>query len=179
MARLWLSALLLLHLGSPQRAEEANPAARMFERLKGSVGEWQGSFRWSGARSHSGAIRATYALGGNGSALVENLIVDGAAGMTTVYHLHGAELRMTHYCAARNQPRLNAHAIQEEDGELRFRFLDITGATESGFVESFVLRLNGRDRLALTFTFRYGEQRALEHIELRRQDVPARGRVER
>jgi hypothetical protein len=179
MTRLLLTALLLLAPGSPQTAEEASAAARMFARLKASVGEWEGTFRWTGARSHSGAIRASYALGANGSALVENLLVDGVVAMTTVYHLDGSELRMTHYCAARNQPRLRADSIREEQGEVSFGFLDITGATESGFVEGFTIRLEGPDRLQLAFTFRYGAERAVEHIELGRRAVSAEGSGER
>jgi hypothetical protein len=47
-------------------------------------------------------------LTGNGSALVESLIMGGVPTMTTVYHLDEADLRMTHYCGAKNQPRLKA-----------------------------------------------------------------------
>src|SRR5438309_11983397 len=44
-------------------------------------------------------MNAKYYLTGNGTTVVENLIVDGNANMTTVYHLDGADLRATHYCS--------------------------------------------------------------------------------
>jgi hypothetical protein len=41
-------------------------------------GDWEGTFAWSGARTASGKMDAQYYTTGNGSAVVENLIHDGA-----------------------------------------------------------------------------------------------------
>src|SRR5438477_12411109 len=76
-----------------------------FNLIKALVGDWQGSYEWIG-KNRKGPMNARYYLTGNGTAVVEDLIVDGDPNMTTVYHLDGADLRATHYCAAGNQPRL-------------------------------------------------------------------------
>jgi hypothetical protein len=55
-----------------------------------------GSVEWSGARTEKGKMNATYYLTGAGSSVVENLTVNGTALMTSVYHLDGLDLRMTH-----------------------------------------------------------------------------------
>jgi hypothetical protein len=54
--------------------------------------EWEGSFEWIGARTATGTVNATYSETGNGSAVVENLAMDGVPAMTSVYHLDGADL---------------------------------------------------------------------------------------
>src|SRR5947209_6734630 len=105
---------------------EDDSAATTFAKLKSLVGDWEGTLEWTGARTGTGSMNASYYLTGNGSALVENLIMDGAPVMTSVYHLDGADLRMTHYCGAQNQPRLNAERIDAANGAVDFRFVDIT-----------------------------------------------------
>ena len=44
--------------------------ARMFDRMRGLVGAWEGTLEWSGGRSGSGKLRVNYHLTGGGSALV-------------------------------------------------------------------------------------------------------------
>src|SRR5438046_1356708 len=97
------------------RAQET-PSARMLARLSELAGDWQGTLQWSGARSDSGTLKATYFVTGGGSAVVETLIMDEKPSMTSVYHLDGDDLRMTHFCAAHNQPRLKADRVDEADG---------------------------------------------------------------
>jgi hypothetical protein len=50
--------------------------------------------------------KVTYHLTGAGSALVETDFPGTGHEMVSVYHLDGDDLRLTHYCAAGNQPRL-------------------------------------------------------------------------
>jgi hypothetical protein len=87
------------------------PASRANDRfnlIKALVGDWQGSYEWIG-KNRKGPMNARYYLTGNGTAVVEDLIVDGNANMTTVYHLDGTDLRATHYCAAGINPGLKRH----------------------------------------------------------------------
>jgi hypothetical protein len=144
---------------------------RMFNRLQSLVGEWEGTFEWSQGRTGSGPLKVTYYLTGNGSALVENLIMGDVPTMTTVYHLDGADLRMTHYCAAQNQPRLKATRIDEPAGVAEFSVVDVTNvsAANPGYVEAFFLQVLDADRLNLRFTFGGGPGRSgVENIVLKR-----------
>jgi hypothetical protein len=115
-------------------------------------------------------MSARYYLTGNGSAVVEDLEIDGTVVMTSVYHLDGHELRLTHYCGAGNQPRLKASQVDEQSGLLRFSFVDITNlkTPDSGHVHAVELRLHSAQNVTLTFTFVGGGRESYERIELTR-----------
>jgi hypothetical protein len=151
-------------------AVDAPANERMFARMSGLAGDWEGTFEWSGARTASGTLGTTYSLTGNGSALIETLIMGGTPSMTTVYHLDGPDLRMTHFCGARNQPRLKAKRIDVEGGGVDFDFVDATnvGPSNPSYVRGFELRMLDPDRLHLKFVFGAGEKQAIEDISLRR-----------
>ncbi len=164
-----LAALAFL-CGSVGRAAPETPSDRMFARMRGLAGDWEGTFEWSGGRSSRGTLKASYYVTGNGSALVENLIMDGVPSMTTVYHLDGADLRMTHYCAARNQPRLKAGRIDDAAGSADFSFVDATNlGADAGHVDHFFIQLLDADDVNLKFTFGGGAGKpAVENIVLKR-----------
>lgn len=165
-ALLLLSALAL----SPSPAETGDDrAARMLERIAQLNGEWEGSYSWSTGRA-GGSLRASYYSTGNGSAVVENLTMGDEPSMTSVYHLDGAALRMTHYCAARNQPRLRAAEIDAGAGFARFEFVDATNVTprNPGHVRQASIRILEPDRLEIRFVFEGSGPAATETIRLRR-----------
>src|SRR5262245_9561195 len=160
--------LFLLVLGTAGAAEKPQtPAQRMLERMRNLVGEWEGTLEWTGARTGTGPLKASYTLTGYGSAIVENLISPESPipSMTSVYHLDGSDLRMTHFCGAQNQPRLKATEIDEARGVVKFSFVDATGLTEHpGHVAAFEMRFLPDDRLELRFTFESGGKTSLERI---------------
>jgi hypothetical protein len=51
-------------------------------------------------------------------------------GMVSMYHMDGANLMMTHYCAAQNQPRMRAEPAKPDDKKLIFNFLDATNLAD-------------------------------------------------
>ena len=63
-----------------------------------------------------------YKLTGGGSALVETQFPGSDHEMVSVYHLDGDDLRMTHYCAAGNQPRVKLDRANSKPDELIFVF---------------------------------------------------------
>lgn len=152
----------------PESVEGANAAA--LGQLRGLAGEWEGSFEWTGARTATGKVNATYAETGNGSAVVENLAVDGVPSMTSVYHLDGGDLRMTHYCAAQNQPRLKARQIDLAKGVLDFDFVDATNlrSPDAPHVYGLEMRLLNADHITLAFLFEGSGKRSKELIDLKR-----------
>jgi hypothetical protein len=142
-----------------------------FNKLRDLSGDWEGTFTWTGSRTGSGKMTARYHTTGNGSALVEDLFVDGTPSMTTVYHLDGPDLRMTHYCAAQNQPRLKATAIDADSNQVSFSFVDITNlrSPDAGHVHGFDVRFLDHDHINLRFHFKSGEKDSDELIDLRRK----------
>jgi len=158
-----------------KQVSDAPPAqhdtgAEAFAKLRSLVGEWAGSFEWTGGRSATGTVNATYYATGNGSAIVENLSMGGVPSMTSVYHLDGSDLRMTHYCAAQNQPRLKASRIDIAQGILDFSFVDATNlpSSDAPHVDGLEMRWLDADHISLTFLFAAGSQRSKEHIDLKR-----------
>jgi hypothetical protein len=165
--------VLLLTLSAVSSAY-AQAADRAFETLRGLVGRWEGTYAWSGARTGEGRAVAVYHLTGNGSSLVESLFMNGeeAPAMTSVYHLDGEDLRMTHYCAAQNQPRLKATAI--EPSRFLFSFVDGTNLRARPAHVSRVELLPPADQgLVLRFTFATAGKEAVEEFRLDRPRPPA------
>jgi hypothetical protein len=154
----------------PARPAAESTSAAALARLAALSGEWEGSVEWTGGRTGRGAMNARYFTTGNGSAVVETLIVDGAPAMTTVYHTDGPELRMTHYCAARNQPRLKASKIDLAAGILDFAFVDATNLSspDAPHVTGLTVRFGDEDHVTLTFTFEGSGKPAYERISLQR-----------
>jgi len=166
-----MSLCALLCLAAAVSGAQPSAASKTFERIRGLSGDWEGSLEWSGARSGTGRVRATYRETGFGSAVVEDLIMDEGSvpSMTSVYHLDGSDLRMTHFCGAANQPRLKASGIDEGQGIVQFSFVDATGLAEHpAHVVAFEMRFLPGGRLALLFTFDAAGKRSVEHIELER-----------
>ena len=116
-------------------------------------------------------MNAKYYLTGNGTAVVEDLIVDGNANMTTVYHLDGSDLRATHYCAAGNQPRLKATSTDNDNKVVKFHMVDITNLAtpEAGHVRDLELRLTSASQITILFTFVGAGKESVERIELARK----------
>jgi hypothetical protein len=166
--------ILLIVVGSisfaPLRAADESTAAKALNQLKTLAGNWEGPFEWTGARTGNGTMKATYFTTGNGSAVVENLIMEDAPVMTSVYHLDGADLRMTHFCGAQNQPRLKAKQIDLAKGIIDFDFVDITNlrTPDGPHVHGLEMRLSDPNHLTITFLFQSGDKESRENIVLKR-----------
>jgi hypothetical protein len=96
------------------QAQSQAPRSTALDRFKALSGEWVDA---DGALGMKGKVAASYQVTGAGSAVIERLFVGQPHEMTTVYHLDGADLVLTHYCAAGNQPRMRA---RKTDGALVF-----------------------------------------------------------
>jgi len=161
--------LLVLSVSAVLLSQESGATAAL-EKLRGLAGDWEGSVEWTGARTSHGTMNAKYYTTGNGSAVVEDLISDGTPVMTSVYHLDGSDLRMTHYCGAQNQPRLKANRIAVGEGALDFGFVDITNlkSPDAPHVVGMEMRLLAPDHITVTFLFDAAGKQSRERIDLRR-----------
>ena len=140
--------------------------------LRTLSGTWKGTLEWSGARTGTGTVTATYHLAGAKSAVVEDLFMGDAdsPSMMSVYHLDGDDLRVTHFCAAQNQPRLKASHIA--DDEITFSFIDATNlSAQPAHVEGIELKFVSADRLVIRFTFDANGKKSYERIELKRVET--------
>ena len=172
--RNYLAAILVscVFVSAQAQHDEGGPpsaSSDTFNLIKALAGDWQGSYEWIG-KNRKGPMNARYYLTGNGTAVVEDLIVDGNANMTTVYHLDGIDLRATHYCAAGNQPRLKATST-DDNKVVKFHMVDITNmaSPEAGHVRDLELRLTSASQITILFTFVGAGKESVERIELARK----------
>ena len=124
-------------------------------------------------------MNATYYLTGNSSAVVENLTMGGMRTMTSVYHLDGPDLRMTHYCAEQNQPRLKATRIDLAHGIVDFSFVDVTNLSslDAPHVHGLEMRFGDADHITLTFLFQSGSKESKRaQVALTRVKAPGAAR---
>src|SRR5262249_12974309 len=105
---------------------EETESSKALSQIKALIGDWSGTFQWTGGRKDSGSMNAPFYISRNGSSGVENLMNESTPVMTSVYHLDGRDLRMTHFCGAQNQPRLKARRIDLDHGAIDFEFVDAT-----------------------------------------------------
>jgi hypothetical protein len=139
---------------SPQEAQDA------FARIKALAGRWRGG----STKGWHDEVRIRTIAGG--SAVVEDgggTLADAAGPhpgdeMMTVFYLDGDRLMLTHYCGARNHPRLLATSAADGGRTLTFRFVDGANipSRETGHMDSVVLRLPGADRFTSRWTW-YGD----------------------
>ena len=89
--------------------------------------------------------------------------------MTSVYHLDGADLRMTHFCAAQNQPRLKAQRVDLVHGNIDFGFVDVTNlrSADAAHVHGLEMRLIDSNHITLTFLFQSAGKESRERIVLK------------
>jgi hypothetical protein len=148
---------------------QESAGAQAFEKIRSLNGNWEGSFEWSGARTDKGKMDAGYYVTGGGSAVVENLLQDGQPIMTSVYHMDNGVLRLTHYCAAQNQPRLKAKRV--EANAVDFAFVDATNmkSADAPHVSGLEWRMLDADHIKLTFLFDAGGKQSRELVQLRRK----------
>jgi hypothetical protein len=118
-------------LAAPERTRAGDDAVKQgvdaktaFDQIKTLAGSWkcEVSGKHKEEKEHPGATSVTYKLTGAGSALVETQFPGSDHEMTSVYHLDGDDLRMTHYCAAGNQPRVKLDRAKSTPKHLIFVF---------------------------------------------------------
>lgn len=116
MSLLVLGAITFL----AQSSLAESKASAGLDPLKFLVGDWQGK------GPDGKLIQASYQFTSGGTSLLETITPGQEPSMTTLYHLDGHHLMLTHYCSLGNQPRMIADIPRGEINTLRFAFLDAT-----------------------------------------------------
>jgi hypothetical protein len=100
----------------------AAPNSPEWQQLRTLVGQWQASMEEGGKKFESTLeVRMT----GGGSAIMHLLGKDTPEEMVTMFHPDGPTLLATHYCASRNQPRMQTIPAPAPN-QVAFRFKDGT-----------------------------------------------------
>lgn len=87
--------------------------------------------------------------------------------MTTVFHLDGERLLLTHYCIAKNQPRLAATSFANGGRTVTFTFLDATNLPthDHGHMDKVVYNFTDADHFTTQWTwFENGREQWMEEV---------------
>ncbi|MFO0888517.1 MAG: hypothetical protein U0790_05135 [Isosphaeraceae bacterium] len=113
----------LVARGEDPKTDKAPITAReAFARLKSLAGTWKNEASHGNDHAAASESKVTYRLTGAGSALVETDFPGSNHEMISVYHLDKEDLRLTHYCAAGNQPRMKLDRAASTPKRLVFAF---------------------------------------------------------
>lgn len=147
-------------------ADAVGPQAA-FERLKSMAGEWEGE------ATDGRKIRHSVRLIAAGSVLMEESWFEGHAGemMVTMYHMDRGRLLLTHYCVAKNQPRMEATEISVDANRILFTFVDGTNmaSRDSGHMDKALFQFTGKDSFRSRWTwYKDGKEQWMEEFTFRR-----------
>ena len=161
--------VLMLALATPAWSEPITPpgAAALFRRLTALEGEWVGT----STKGWSETSKFTTVAGGS---VVVQSSFDAHPGETmfTMYHLDGSRVMLTHYCVAKNQPRLVASDTSRDGRTVTFTFLDATGipSRQKGHMDKAVFTFQDQDHFTSRWTwYQDGREKWMEEISYQRR----------
>jgi len=162
-----LAAAVCLGAGeSPPAPSESGPQAA-FDRFKRLEGMWRGE------STKGWTEDVTFKVIAGGSAVMETSFdAHPNETMLTLFSMDGERLRLTHYCVARNQPRLQATSIDDGGRSVTFEFVDggNIASRDQGHMDRAVFRFEDADHVTTRWTwFEGGKERWLEEIRLTRK----------
>ncbi len=143
----------------------------VYERIKGWSGEWVGESTKGWKETIS------YRVIAKGSVVMESSFdAHPNETMISMYHPDGDRLLLTHYCVARNQPRLVLSDVAEDLSVATFTFLDGTNlpSRDKGHMDKLVVKFNEDGSLTKQWTwYQNGNESWLEEIRLTRAPATA------
>jgi hypothetical protein len=154
------------HAHSNQSNLIANSARTAFEQFKKLEGKWRG-------RSTKGWEEViNYKTIAQGSVVVANSFdAHPNETMMTMFYLDGGRLMLTHFCVAKNQPRLVATDFSGDGKIITFTFLDATNlpTRNQGHMDKLVFRFVDENHALSRWTwYQNGQERWMEEIALER-----------
>ncbi len=144
---LLLLALAPALLGEDKSAMAPSP---LFDKMKTLDGAWVGSEIESG-KEYSTNTR--FLMVADGSTLMSWLNEGTSDEMITIFHMDGSKLMATHYCAARNQPRMVA-VPGRDPNRVVFDFKDGTNiGPNDGHMQQVAFIFDGPDHHIEEWTY--------------------------
>lgn len=144
----------------------AKIAHSTFARLKKLAGKWKG-------RSTKGWEEdVSYKVIARGTVLVVNSFdAHPNETMMTMYHMDGDRLMLTHYCVAKNQPRLVATSFSADGNTVTFTFKDATNipSRDKGHMDKLILTFIDENTIKSRWSwYSNGKESFMETIKLTR-----------
>jgi len=130
VTRILIAALTLATVSALAQTD----AQKAFATIKSLPGTWEGN-------TGMGPVKVTFKTTAGGSAVMSEIL--GKEDMVTMFNLDGPNrLLMTHYCAAGNEPRMQA-SFSPDGKVITFDFLDATNLTtpDTAHMHKMVLTL--------------------------------------
>jgi len=138
--RIALSLVLVLIAATAFAADTAatqSDAQQSFDKLKTLAGSWEGTFEGK-------PLHVTLRVTSMGNAILHEMKGGGPDDPITMLYVDGDRLILTHYCDAGNRPRM-AGTISPDGKTITFNFLDVSGSTQHGHMQSAVFSLVDAD----------------------------------
>ena len=143
--------------------QDATGGQAAFDKIKALAGQWQGS-------GPGGDVNVSYEVVAGGSAVMERWSPADHPTMISMYHMDGANLLMTHYCSASNQPRMKAETPAEDGNVISFSLLDVTNLTSptDGHMQALAITIKDKNHFLADWTFSQGGEKHKNPVELKR-----------
>lgn len=160
LTALLLSLPLPASAATPPSGDSARAAYAALTKVAGT---------WRSTSTKGWTEESVYVLGGKGSVLMgtSRFVTTPDEAMMTAYYLDGDRLLLTHYCEAKNQPRLMATDISPDGRRIRFTFLDATNLKSpgAGHMHNVDIHLIDDDHMTSRWSwFQDGKERWMEEV---------------
>jgi len=154
---------------SPVPGVKPEAARSLFEAFKKMQGTWKGTSTKGWTEEVSIRVIA-------GGSVVQFTSFDAHPNetMQTMIHMDIDRLVLTHYCVARNQPRLELTEISDDGTRAVFTFLDATNlpSRDQGHMDKVVYHFTDSTSFSSQWTwYQNGTERWLEEINLQRNPL--------
>lgn len=151
---------------TPPSADAVPPPAAAFARFATLSGTWKGQ----STKGWTDEV-ATKLIAGGSAVMMTSFDAHPGETMATLVHMDGERLLLTHYCVAKNQPRLLATAFDDGGATVTFTFLDATNlpSRDKGHMDKAVFHFVDRDHYTTRWTwYQGGAEKWMEEIRMER-----------
>jgi len=149
--RFMLSVVVLMSLSVAAFAQ--SDAQKSFDKLKTLAGTWEGTFE-------GGPVHISLRVTSMGNAILHEMKGGGPENPITMLYLDGDRLVLTHYCDAGNRPRM-VGTISPDGKTITFNFVDVTGSTQQGHMQSAVFSLIDSEHHTETWNFAMADGKSM------------------
>ncbi len=156
----------------PSNTNQADSIWSIFQNLEGT---WEGGYRWEGSKEGEGKLKITYKPIGKMAISENHLNENDQITMSSIYHLDGNKLRVTHFCWF-TQPRLILSNYDLSENKFRFEKIDVTNTQRhQGHVVGIEVDKKNSDSLHINLEFKDDDGLSTEKVRLKRTGYGNRG----